>query len=287
MANLEELNYLDMLRDIMKHGVEKENRTGIKTKSLWWQSMTFDLSKSFPLYTSRFIPFRIGFEEMMMFLRGETNTQVLEDKNIFIWHDNTKREFLDSRGLFHLPEKDMGKGSYSHSMRNFGGTDDVKGVDQFVNLIEGIKKDPNGRRHMISYWNPMQVEEAALPPCHIMFSCQIVNDKINTGLVMRSNDMYLGNPSNVSQYALLSHLVAKLTGYTVGTMGYLGFDCHIYENQYDVVKEQLERFPNDFPQFKWKKDISTIDEALDLKYEDIEIVGYNHCGKLKKVNMAI
>ena len=288
MINYEESQYLDLLAEVLGHGTEKQDRTGIGSKSTWVRSLRFNLSNGFPLFTSRQISFRIAFEEMMFFLRGHTDTTELEAKKIGIWKGNTSREFLDARGLIYLPAGDMGKG-YGHQIRNFGGDHGEKnGFDQLAYLVRNIKERPTDRRHLMSYWHPQQVlNEAALPPCHYSYACQVLGDKLNAVFTMRSCDLYLGLPTNVPAYALLTHILAKLTGLNVGELHFVGFDCHLYKNQYEAAQELILRTPKEFPQFRFKKNFSTLDEALVLDYNDVEIVGYEHCGKMKKVEMAV
>lgn len=281
-----ENQYLNLMRNILDYGFEKVDRTGIGTKGIFGAMMSFDLARGFPLFTTRQISFRIAFEEIMFFLRGETDTKILEEKKILIWKDNTTREFLDSRGLSHLPEGDMGKG-YGFQLRRFGETATSQGVDQLVYLINNIKSNPYDRRHMISYWNPQQLKDAALPPCHTTYYCQVEDNKLNGLFWMRSSDVYHGAPYNVAGYAFLTHLLAKLTGYIPGKLVYMSADAHLYKTQFEVVNEQLGKTPLPFPQINFNKEIKNLDEALSLSYQDINIEGYNHCGKLKKVDMAV
>jgi thymidylate synthase len=181
----------------------------------------------------------------------------------------------------------MGKG-YGHQMRNFGGIYPNGGFDQLRYLVENIKNNPNDRRHYISYWNPHQVlEEAALPPCHISFNCQVVDGKLNSCFFMRSSDAYHGLPHNIVGYAFLTHFIAEICGLQPGELVYMGSDCHIYNSQIDVVGEQITRTPLDFPSFKFLKKFDSLDEGLGLQYSDIEISGYTHCGKLKTIPMAV
>jgi len=283
----EERQYLDLMRRIIDTGVERPDRTNTGTRSIFGAQMRFDLSKGFPLFTTRFIGFRVAFEEMMFFLRGETDTKKLEEKNINIWKGNTSREFLNSRGLYDLNDGDMGKG-YGWQMRHFGGGSVNPGFDQVQYLVDNIKANPNDRRHLMCYWNPEEVlHEAALPPCHYSYYVQVVGGKLNAGFTMRSSDVYLGLPTNVAAYAFLTMLLCKLTGYEPGDLVYFGFDCHLYSNQYEVVEEQLKREPKPFPKLAFKKGFATLDEALALTWDDVEIIGYEHCGKMKKVEMAV
>lgn len=289
----QEQNYLELLSDVLYHGAVREDRTGVGTKSLWGAMLRFDLSKGFPVFTTRMIGPRIGIEEMLFFLRGDTQTKKLEEKNIFIWQGNTTRDFLDKRGLNILPEGDMGKG-YGFQMRRFGGQtppdiafeENAPGFDQLKDLIKNLKENPLSRRHLMSYWNPQQLHEAALPPCHLLFNCQVVDGKLNGLFYMRSNDLVLGLPTNIVGYAFLIHLLAKLTGYEPGELVYMAGDAHIYLNHMNGVEELIKKEPKPFPTFKFKKEFSTLEEALALTYDDMEISNYQHCGKMK-FDMAI
>lgn len=232
----------------------------------------------------------------MFFLRGGRQTKELEDKNIKIWTGNTTREFLDNRGLTWLEEGDMGYG-YGHQWRNFGGWDILDspddwhytGVDQVAKMIDDIKHDPFSRRHIITAWNPPQLEKTALPPCHILHQYQVTPDgKLNSSFLMRSNDVYLGLPTNIMSYAFLNIVFAKILGYEPGELVYMGNDVHIYNNQIDVVQAQLLRDPIEpLPKLEFKKEFKTLDELLSLEYQDIELIGYKHHPALPKIEMAI
>lgn len=289
-------NYLELLQDIMDNGFDKDDRTGVGSRSVWGRQLRWDLSKGFPAITTRRVAFRIAFEEMMFFLRGDRDTTILEDKNINIWTGNTTREFLDARGLEWLDEGDMGYG-YGHQWRNFGGYD-VKdspedwhytGVDQLVKLIEDIKISPFSRRHIMTTWNPQQLYGMALPPCHILQHYQVTpNGKLNSAFFMRSNDVPYGLPYNIMGYALLNILFAKLLGYEPGDLVYHGTDVHIYSNQFDMVREQLTREPRPLPTLKIKKDLNTLDDLLSLEFEDVELIDYDPYPDIKdKPPMAV
>ncbi len=282
-----ETQYLDLMRQILQNGVERTDRTGIGTKGIWGAHVRFDLSQGFPLITTRQIALRIAFEEMMFFMRGQTDTKVLEDKKITIWQGNTTREFLDNKGLTHLPVGDMGKG-YGWQLRNFDGDAGDPGVDQLALIIENIKKNPNDRRHMFSFWNPNQVlNQAALPPCHFAYNAQIADGKLNGLMTIRSWDTYHGGPYNIAGYAFLTHWLAAMTGYVPGTLVISAADAHIYTHQFEAVEEQLTKTQHAFPQFRFKKEFSTLEEGLALQFEDVEITGYQHEGKQKKIPMAV
>jgi thymidylate synthase len=282
-----EQQYLDLLKTILDTGLDRENRTGIKTRGIWGASMRFDLEQGFPLLTTRYISFRIAWEEMMFFLRGETDTTKLANKNVNIWKGNTTRAFLDSRGLSELPEGNMGKG-YGWQIRNFGGTNTEKGFDQLSYLINNLRNNPMDRRHYMNYWNPSQVlNEAALPPCHLSYNCQVVENRLNAAWVMRSADLYHGVPYNIAGYAWLTYLLAHLLGYQPGILVWFATDVHLYEPQFEVAREQIQRTPEQLPKLRLLKPFSKLDEALSLSYEDVEIIDYKHQGKLRKIGMAV
>jgi thymidylate synthase len=274
-----EQQYLDLISKTITEGIERDDRTGVGTKSIWGASMRFDLQKGFPLFTTRFIAPRIAIEEMLFFMRGQTDTKLLEEKNIKIWAGNTSREFLDKRGLSHLPDGDMGK-MYGYQMRNFGGTGDFAGSDQLKYVINNIKTNPNDRRHLISFYNPNQAHEGVLFPCHIMFFFQVVEGKLNGLLMQRSGDGILGIPTNVAGYAFFLCVIAKLTGLQPGDFVHQIADFHVYKNHIEGAKELVTKEPKPFPTINFKKEISTLEEALELSYSDIEILGYEHCGKM-------
>ena len=284
-------NYLDLLRTVLETGTERPDRTGIGSKFISGATLKWDLSDGFPMITTRNTSFRIAFEETMMFLRGETDTTKLEAKGINIWKGNTSREFLDNAGLHHLPTGSLGTG-YSHTWRNFGGDmlDPTSGIDQITGLLEGLQQDPTGRRHVVTAWNPMQLAGTPLPPCHLMHMYTVNPEKntLNSCFIMRSNDLPFGLPFNTMGYAFLNMVFAKYLGYDPGELVYFGWDAHIYMNQMDMVKEQLEREPFPLPDLKINKELLTIDDIMNLQYDDIEIVDYESHPDIKsKPGMAI
>ena len=289
-------NYLELLNDVAKNGVERSNRTQIKTKAVFGRMLRWDLSQGFPLQTTRKVPLRIAFEETMFFLRGLTDTKLLEEKNINIWKGNTSREFLDNRGLTGLPEGDMGKG-YGYQWRHWESphfSGQIKETDQIAELLSGIKTDPYGRRHVVTGWNPGQMQEMALPPCHMlhMYSVEgdftVGNGRLNNCFVMRSNDIPFGLPFNIASYALLNHIFAKHLGLVPGELVYMGWDVHIYENQMEMVDEILTRTPQALPRLTIEKDLTTLDDILNLQWDDITLYNYNPLPDVKnKPRMAI
>lgn len=280
-------NYLDLLRKVLTQGNDRPDRTEFGSRAVFGETLRWDLSAGFPMITTRKVSFRIAFEETMFFLRGDTNTKHLEEKDIHIWEGNTSREFLDGRGLFDLPEGSIGTG-YSHAWRNFGGTlGKEDGVDQIRNLLDGLKNNPTDRRHLVTAWNPQQNSGTPLPPCHIMHMYSVMNGKLNSCFIMRSNDLYLGLPTNIMGYAFLNIVFSKLLGLEPGELVYMGWDAHLYSNQFSVVEQQLIREPRSLPTLNIKRDFSTLDELLKLEWEDIEIVGYDPHPALEKIKMAV
>ena len=285
-------NYLDLLKDVMENGVDRPDRTGIGSRFVNGRILRWDLKQGFPIITTRKVSLRIAFEETMFFLRGQSNTKLLEEKNINIWRGNTSREFLDARGLTNLPEGDMGRG-YGVQWRNWRSSNDCE-VDQISQLLENIKTDPNGRRHVVTGWNPGELNQMALPPCHMMhmYSVEgeftVTSGRLNSCFVMRSNDVPYGLPYNIMSYALLNHIFAKHLGLEPGDLVYMGWDVHIYNNQFDMVREQLTRVPTSLPELYIDREVSTIDDIMALDWADIRLEGYNPMPDIQnKPKMAV
>lgn len=291
-----EKQYLNVLGNILETGQREPNRTGIDTLATWGQTLKIPLSEGFPIVTTRKTTLRIAFEETWFFLRGETDTNKLKDKKIHIWEGNTSREFLDNVGLNYLPEGHLGKG-YSFQWRNFGGeymertnyTKHNNGFDQVTALIEGMQKDPHGRRHIISAWNPQQTKEMALPPCHLYQQYRVTSDgKLNSSFVMRSWDYLYGAPFNIMGYALLNHAFAKLLKLEPGNLFAVGMDVHLYENQLDIAREQVTRTPFALPKLTITKELNTLDDVLSMEYSDLVLEGYEaHPDFKNKPKMAV
>ncbi|WPK39245.1 thymidylate synthase [Pseudomonas phage Deifobo] len=277
--------YLNIIKTILDTGIDRDDRTGIGSRAIWGANMHINLTEGFPIQTSRRASLRIAFEELMWMLRGQVDSTILKNKNINIWEGNTTREFLDSRKLNYLPVGHIGKG-YGFQMRNFGGhystvngiTDysklDNTGVDQIKNLIESLTKDPHSRRHIVLHWNPTQLDDAALPSCHLYHQYQILDGKLNSSFVARSQDICFGTPTNIMFYSLLNHFIANVLGIEPGILYYSGMDVHIYNNQMDMAKELITRTWHDLPKLIIKKDLKTLDDILSLEFEDIELENY-------------
>ena len=305
-------NYIDLLQDIIDNGVDKPDRTGVGSRAVFGRTLRWNLSEGFPAITVRKVSPRFAFEETMFFLRGETNTKLLEEKNINIWKGNTTREFLDSRGLYHLPEGDMGKG-YGYQWRHWESVDNMNPVyqnsngfksevitgrlfevDQVARVLEDLKNDPYSRRHVITGWNPGQLGEMALPPCHMMqmysaeASFERSGNRLNSCFIMRSNDVPYGLPFNIMGYAFLNHIFARYLGMEPGDLVYFGWDVHIYQNQMEMSREMVKREPKPLPRLVIHKDLKTLDDIMSLQYSDIEIVGYDpHPDFKDKPGMAV
>lgn len=292
--NQEENQYLNLLKNVLENGSKKEDRTGVGTISIFGSQMRFSLKdNTLPLLTTKKMFMKGIVEELLFFIRGETDTNKLEEKGVNIWKGNTSREFLDKRGLGYLPKGSLGKG-YGYQWRNFGGKEmpfNYKsyfkdGVDQLSNAFNLIKNDPNSRKIIVSAWNPQQLKDMALEPCHMMFQFQVDNNKLNLQWYQRSVDSFLGLPFNICSYAVLLHLFAKATNLVAGDLVFCGGDVHIYNNHIQQVKEQISREPFDFPKLNIKKDISSIKDMEDLSFEDFEVLNYQSHPSIK-AEMAV
>lgn len=245
--------YLDLLTDILSEGYNTPNRTGVDTISLIGQQMRFDLSEGFPLLTTKKVNFKAIAVELLWFLRGETNLDFLHKHNVHIW-DEWATEY---GGLGRI---------YGHQWRNFNHE-----IDQISNVIESLKTDPYGRRHIVTAWNPSDIEFMQLPCCHVMFQFFVREGKLSCHLYQRSADMFLGVPFNIASYSLLTHMVAKVVGLEVGEFIWTGGDCHIYYNHLEQVAEQLDREERELP----KLELPARESIFDYQLEDFVITGYN------------
>ncbi len=275
--------YQEIVRKILKEGVEKENRTGINTISVAGVMFEHDMSKGFPLLTTKFVPFRLVASELEFFIKGITDKKWLQERNNHIWdewctpdkvpygHDEeTKKRMMEERDLGPI---------YGFQWRYFNA--DYNGydkkpsgeyVDQLKNLVETLKTNPNDRRLLVSAWNPLKLKHMALPPCHYGFQVVVTGKKLNLMWNQRSVDVALGLPFNIASYGLLLHLLAKETNLEEGRLvGFLG-DTHIYSNHISGLKEQIEREPFELPRIETKN----FKSIFEWKYTDTEIKDYKH-----------
>lgn len=261
---MNESQYIDLLRDVLQTGEESLGRNAV-TKSLFSRQLKFDLREGFPLITTKKVPFKSIVEELLMFLKGQTNTQVLRDKNIHIWDGNTNKSFQDSHNLSHLEEWDMGW-MYGKAFR------DYDGVDQLMYCIDTIKTDPKSRRIVMTSFNPARVNEGVLWPCHSLFLqfYVSVDGHLDLLCVNRSSDLFLGLPFNIASSALLLMIVAHLTKLKPRFFNLSLGDCHIYQNHYSQVELQISRVPYPFPVLE----INCGDDIQKIKVEDFDLIGY-------------
>jgi thymidylate synthase len=297
--------YLDALQHILNNGVDKEDRTGIGTKSVFGYQMRFDLSQDFPATTTKRLAFKAVTSELLWMIEGSGNerrlaeilhgTKHLNDKKT-IWTANAEAEYWKPRGL---GDGDLGR-VYGVQWRHWKKVDglcncqeclrwgcyctDPDGlctclcdqcnteIDQLALLIQGIKDNPSSRRHILTAWNPAELDQMALPPCHMTAQFYVVNKQLSCQLYQRSCDMFLGVPFNIASYSLLTHMIAQICGIGVGDFVWTGGDCHIYNNHFDAVNEQLHRKPEALPHLSLNANIDSID---NFRMIDISLINYN------------
>ncbi len=250
--------YLDFLRHIREHGIKKTDRTGVGTLSVFAYQMRFDLTKGFPLVTTKKLSLRSIIHELLWFLKGDTNVRYLRDNQVTIWD-----EWADANG-------DLGP-VYGKQWRAWQ-TADGSTIDQMTQLVEQIKKNPDSRRLIVSAWNVGELSKMKLtPPCHLLFQFYVANGRLSCQLYQRSADSFLGVPFNIASYALLTHMVAQQCDLLPGEFIWTGGDCHIYLNHLEQVDLQLTRTPLPLPKLKLKKRAS----LYDYEFADIEIIDYH------------
>jgi dihydrofolate reductase / thymidylate synthase len=279
--NIEEYQYIKLIKYILHNGIIKDDRTGIGTMSIWANQMRFNLSNNkFPLLTTKRVFMRGVIEELLWFIRGSTNSKELSDKNVKIWDANGSKEFLDKLGFVNRTEGDLGP-VYGFQWRNWGAeykdcnfNYKNSGIDQLNNLIEEIKTNPNSRRLILSAWNVTDISKMALPPCHVMCQFYVTNNKLSCQLYQRSGDVGLGVPFNIASYALLLKMIAHITNLESYEFVYTLGDAHIYLNHIEALKEQIVRIPKEFPILEIinSEKIKNID---DFTLDDFTITGYN------------
>lgn len=261
--------YLDLLEHILANGARKEDRTGTGTLSIFGHQMRFDLAQGFPAVTTKKLHFRSIFHELLWFISGDTNIRYLQDNGVSIWN-----EWADENG-------DLGP-VYGKQWRRWetagGGT-----VDQLRDVIEAIRTKPYSRRHIVSSWNPGEVDRMALPPCHLLFQFYVADGKLSCQLYQRSADVFLGVPFNIASYALLTLMVAQVTDLEPGELVHTFGDAHLYLNHLDQARTQLEREPYPPPEIRLNPEVKSI---FDFRFDDIELVGYQ-CHPAIKAPVAV
>jgi thymidylate synthase len=249
--------YLDLMSEILETGASKSDRTGTGTLSVFGRQLRFDLSAGFPLITTKKLHLRSIIYELLWFLRGDTNIRYLRENGVTIWD-----EWADENG-------ELGP-VYGHQWRSWP-TPDGKSIDQISQVISQIKNKPDSRRHIVTAWNPSEVDKMALPPCHALFQFYVAEGKLSCQLYQRSADYFLGVPFNIASYALLTYIFAQQCELLPGEFIWTGGDVHLYTNHIDQAKLQLERKPFASPQLNIKR---RPDSIFDYAYEDFEILNY-------------
>lgn len=281
-----------MCRYILEHGEDRPDRTGTGTRSVFGYQTRYDLREGFPLLTTKKMYLRPIAEELLWFIKGDTNIKYLVDRNVKIWNewpyeDFKKSEDFNRETLEEFVEKIKNDDEFAKKHGNLGPVYGAQwrnfnneGTDQLMKLIDSLKNNPFSRRHIISAWNPSQVDEMALPPCHTLMQFYVSSDKkyLSCQLYQRSADTFLGVPFNIASYALLTCMLAQVCGYEPKEFIHTIGDAHIYKDHFDVVKTQIEREPLPLPHLVLNKDI---DNLFDFKIEDIKLEGYQSHGPLK------
>lgn len=287
-----EQTYLDVLQHVMDNGIDRPDRTGVGVRSVFGMQTRFDLRNTFPLLTTKKVNFAAIASELLWFIEGSGDERrlaeirfgkdrsELSDKKT-IWTGNAQAPYWKDKAAF---DGDLGT-VYGVQWRKWrtpvvkdDGTVEVRETDQLATLIEGIKRDPFGRRHILSAWNPGELDQMALPPCHVMAQFYVSGDELSCMLYQRSNDLFLGSPFNIASYAMLTRMIAQVCDLKVGDFVYTQGDTHIYHNHLDQVAEQLTRKPKRPPHLYIDPTVSNID---DFRMEHFEVVNYEHHGVLK------
>ncbi|RRQ24261.1 thymidylate synthase [Guyparkeria sp. SCN-R1] len=250
--------YLDLMQHVLDHGVDRSDRTGTGTRSVFGYQMRFDLSKGFPALTTKKLHLRSIIHELLWFISGDTNVRYLQDNGVRIWN-----EWADENG-------DLGP-VYGAQWRSWP-TRDGDTIDQLGQVIEQIKTNPDSRRLIVTAWNPADVPEMALPPCHLLFQFYVANGRLSCQLYQRSADIFLGVPFNIASYALLTMMIAQVCDLEPGEFVHTLGDAHLYHNHLDQAREQLTREPRDQPIMRINPDRRTIDEFV---FDDFELTDYD------------
>lgn len=250
--------YLDLLDEVLRHGDERDDRTGVGTRSLFGRQMRFDLSEGFPLLTTKKLHVRSILYELLWFLQGNTNTAWLKQHGVSIWD-----QWADEHG-------DLGP-VYGHQWRSWP-TADGKSIDQIAWVENEIRQNPSSRRLIVSAWNVADVDQMALPPCHLLFQFYVAGGRLSCQLYQRSADLFLGVPFNIASYALLTMMMAKVTGLAPGEFVHTLGDVHLYRNHLDQARQQLTRTPRPLPTMQINASPESVDQ---FQYDDFQLIGYD------------
>jgi len=253
-----ERQYLDLLAEVLQNGARKTDRTGTGTLSVFGRQLRFDIADRFPLLTTKKLHTKSILTELLWFLRGDTNVKWLQERGVTIWD-----EWADENG-------NLGP-VYGYQWRHWR-TPDGREIDQIFEVLKNLKAKPDSRRHIVSAWNPADVDKMALPPCHALFQFYVANGKLSCQMYQRSADLFLGVPFNIASYAALTLMVAQVTDLKPGEFVLTLGDAHIYLNHLDQVREQLTRSPRPFPKLKLNP---AVKELLEFRYEDFTLEGYD------------
>lgn len=288
--NIEEYQYLNLIRTVIDQGVYRNDRTGTGTKSIFGCQMRFSLRDStLPLITTKKVFWRGVLLELLWFISGSTDANILSNKGVKIWDGHGSREFLDKMGFYDRQEGDLGP-IYGFQWRHYGAqyidslTDySNKGIDQLQESINLIRNDPNSRRIIINSWNPSMINQMSLPPCHVMCQFYVANGELSCMMYQRSCDIGLGVPFNIASYSLLTHMIAHICDLNAGDLIYTLGDAHIYTNHIEHLQLQLQRIPRPFPKLNILRKVNNID---DFTYNDFRLIDYNPYEAIK-MEMAI
>lgn len=266
--------YLDLMTRILEEGVERGDRTGVGTLSVFGHQMRFDLSESFPLLTTKKLHLRSIIHELLWFLAGETHVASLQANGVRIWNEWATEEAC---AKFGRQAGDLGP-IYGHQWRNFGATkrDDGSyasdGVDQIKALVENLKRNPESRRHLVTGWNPREATQVTLPPCHTLFQFYVAKGRLSCQLYQRSDDVFLGVPFNIASYSILTLMIAQVVGLEAGEFVHTLGDAHLYSNHLEQARLQLSRQPRPRPTMRLNP---AVDDLFAFRYEDFELIGYD------------
>ncbi len=266
--------YLELLRAVLERGVDRPDRTGVGTRSLFGWQLRVPLQEGFPLLTTKKVHFKSIVHELLWFLRGETDARWLQARGVTIWDEWATAE---QTTRFGRPEGQLGP-IYGHQWRRFGATAlpdggyAEDGVDQIAQVVRALREDPYSRRHLVVAWNPKDLPQMALPPCHVLFQFYVADGRLSCHLYQRSGDVFLGVPFNIASYALLTHMVAQVTGLQVGDFVHSFGDVHLYHNHFEQARTQLARTPRPLPRLRLDPSVT---DLLAFDYEHVSLDGYD------------